>query len=88
MTGRSSPGSQTSSSRLASPHSATSVMPSPASARAAAATWGAPPSTTSRFGGYANLRGRPVSGSRPAGAPPASAGRSTPSSPLSIRSSR
>ncbi len=50
-TGSSSPGSQTSSSRLARPQSATSSMPSSSSARRAAATCGRPPSTTSSCGG-------------------------------------
>jgi hypothetical protein len=40
----------TSSSRLARPHTATSVMPSSRSTAPAAFTWGAPPSTTTRFG--------------------------------------
>ena len=51
ITGSLSPGSHTSSMRLASPQTATSTMPSSVSDRLAAATWGAPPSTTSRFGG-------------------------------------
>ena len=51
ITGESSPGSQTSSSRLARPQAATSSMPSSSSARAAAATWAGPPSITTRFGG-------------------------------------
>ena len=66
-TGSSWSGSHTSSSRLASPHTGMSSMPSSASACAAAATCGGPPSTTTRPGAYANLRGRPVSGSTSSG---------------------
>ena len=51
ITGSGSSGSHTSSSRLASPHTATSVMPSSASTSAAALTCGWPPSTTTRLGG-------------------------------------
>ncbi len=62
ITGSSSPGSQTSSSRLASPTSATSSMPSSSSTAWAAATCGAPPSTTTqvrRVGELARPAGRP-----------------------------
>src|SRR3954451_15955910 len=57
MTGSGSSGSHTSSMRLASPQTATSTMPSSASDRLAAATCGAPPSTTSRVGGVGEPAG-------------------------------
>ncbi len=44
------PGSQTSSRRLARPHTGVSLIPSSASACWAAATWGGPPSTTTSEG--------------------------------------
>ncbi len=63
MTGYSSPGSQISSSRLAIPARAMSVIPSSSKARCAAATWGGPPSTRISEGGYAKRLKRPVSSS-------------------------
>src|SRR5260221_5218421 len=58
MTARpSSQASQPSSRRLPVPQTDTSSMPGSSSARPPAASWAGPPSTTSRFGGYANLRG-------------------------------
>ncbi|SHT61793.1 Uncharacterised protein [Mycobacteroides abscessus subsp. abscessus] len=51
ITGSGSPGTHTSSSRLANPITATSVTPSSLSSAAAALTCGAPPSTTKRLGG-------------------------------------
>ena len=55
-TGNSSPGSHTSSSRLASPTTGRSSRPSSSRTAAAAATWGGPPSTTTSEGGYAKRR--------------------------------
>ena len=51
ITGGSSSATHTSSSRLARPTTVTSVTPSSAITRWAAATWGAPPSTTTSCGG-------------------------------------
>src|SRR3954447_15227629 len=60
MTGSGSPGSQTSSIRLASPQTATSTTPSSSSDRAAAATSGAPPATTRRVAAGAREQVRGV----------------------------
>src|SRR3954464_3777817 len=57
MTGSGSPGSQTSSMRLARPQTATSTTPSSSSDRLAAATRGRPPATTRGVGGTAKRRG-------------------------------